>query len=148
MTGVCSTRNVDLVRSLGADDVIDYTKEDFTQRRQAYDLLLDVVANRSISDCRRVLQPEGIGVLAGAPHGGWTVIAYMLKIAVASKIGRPKVVTFMAEIRQEDLLVINKLIEAGKVMPVVDRTYPLSETAEALRYLEEGHARGKVVIVV
>jgi 2-desacetyl-2-hydroxyethyl bacteriochlorophyllide A dehydrogenase len=148
VTGVCSTRNLDLVRSIGADHVIDYTQEDFTTNGQHYDLIYDAVGNRSVSDYKRALNPKGTCVIAGFQNlprlfehgvlGPWR-----------SKTGDKKVgLMGIAKMNQKDLVFVKELVEAGKVVPVIDRRYPLSETAEALRYLEEGHARGKVVITV
>ena len=152
VTAVCSTRNVDMVRSIGADEIIDYTREDFTRRRgQRYDLILDVAAHRSLSDCRRVLAPEGILVIVGAPGNGrriLPIVARLLAAKVMSRFGTQKLLPFLAKNSNEDLLLLKDLIESGKVRPVIDRTYPLRETAAAMRYLEEGHARGKVVITV
>jgi NADPH:quinone reductase-like Zn-dependent oxidoreductase len=147
VTGVCSTVNLDFVRGLGADEVIDYTREDFTRRSGRYDLLLDTAASRSPSDCKRVLRPGGVGVLVGAPHGSWPALAYVLA-AVAASLRRPKVALFLARSDAEDLRVLKELGEAGKVVPVIDRTYPLGAAAEALRYLEQGHARGKVILTL
>jgi NADPH:quinone reductase-like Zn-dependent oxidoreductase len=144
VTGVCSTRNVDLVRSIGADHVIDYTQEDFTQSEQRYDLILDQVANHSLSDYRRVLTPQGTYI----PNSGQSGLGYIIKAFLTSLFvgqqGRP----FIAIPKNEDLVDLKELIEAGQVTPVIDRTYPLSETPEAFRYLDQGHARGKVVIIV
>jgi NADPH:quinone reductase-like Zn-dependent oxidoreductase len=152
VTAVCSTKNVDLVRSLGADEVIDYTKEDFTKKSgQRYDLILDVAASRSLSDCRRVLGPNGTLVVVGAAGGGRQmapIVARLLGAMVLSRFGSQKLLPFLAKNSKEDLLILTEMIEAGKVRPVIDRTYSLSETPEAMRYLEEGHARGKVVITV
>ncbi|MCJ7521278.1 MAG: NAD(P)-dependent alcohol dehydrogenase [Dehalococcoidia bacterium] len=142
--GVCSTRNVDLVRSIGADHVIDYTKEDFTQGGQRYDLILDNVGNHSFAACRRALTPEGTH-LPNTGHGG---MRYVIKAYVLSAFMRQHASPFLSVPNAEDLLYIKELIEAGKVMPVIDRTYPMSETPEAVRYLEEEHARGKVVITM
>jgi len=143
VTGVCSTRNVDMVRSIGADHVIDYTQEDFTQSGQRYDLILDQVANHSLSDCRRALTPQGTHLPNSAHSGmGYIVKAFLLSLFVRQQ-GRPFTIS-----NNEDLVVLKELIEAGKVTPVIDRTYPLSETPEAFRYLDKGHARGKVVITV
>ncbi|MGD1996131.1 MAG: NAD(P)-dependent alcohol dehydrogenase [Anaerolineae bacterium] len=144
VTGVCSTRNVDLVRSLGADDVIDYTREDFTRKGRRYDLILDNVGNRSFSECRRALTPRG-RLLPNTGHAGmgYVIAAFALSLFVRSQ-GRP----FIASGRAEDLLVLKDLIEAGKVKPVINRTYLLSETPEALGYVGQGHARGKVVILM
>ena len=151
VTAVCSTRNVDMVRSLGADQVIDYTKADFTRVGQRYDLILDVASSRSLSACRRVLGPSGILVVVGAAGGGrrmLPIVAHLLGAMIFSRIGSQKMLPFLAKNSTEDLLVLKEMIEAGKVRPVIDRTYPLSETPAAMRYLEEGHARGKVVITV
>lgn len=148
VTAVCSTGNVDMARALGADEVIDYTREDFTKRRERYDLILDVAANRALSDCRRVLRSDGILVIVGAADGRriGPIVARLLAAAVMSRLSSQKMRAFMASNSKEDLMVLKELIESGKVRPVIDRTYPLSRTAEAIGYLEEGHARGKVVI--
>lgn len=148
VTGVCSTRNVEMVRSIGADQVIDYTQEDFTKNGQRYDLILDCVGNHSLSAYRRVLNPRGICVMAGAPHdlSALDVLASLIKLLVMSPFVSQKFVMFMAKMKKEDLAIMGELIEAGKVKPVIDRRYSLSEVPEALRYLEEGHARGKVII--
>ena len=144
VTGVCSTRNVDMVRSIGADHVIDYTQEDFTQNEQRYDLILDQVANHSLSEFRRVLTPDGTFIPNSGLAGlGYTIKALILS-AFVSQQGRP----YLAIPKNEDLVVLKELIESGKVHPVIDRTYPLSETPEAFRYLDEGHTQGKVVIIV
>ncbi len=150
VTAVCSTRNVDQARSLGADEVIDYTREDFTRRGQRYDLILDVAASGSLSSRRRVLEPNGILVGVGSADGGrmTSIVAGLIETALVSRFGKQKMPFFIAKNSKEDLIVLKELIEAGKVRPVIDRTYPLSETAEALRYLEAGHARAKVVITV
>ncbi len=155
VTGVCSTRNVDLVRSLGADHVVDYTKEDFTISGQRYDLILDNAGNRSLSDFRRVLVPKGILVMAGATKGSYLQDGRLigpLALPIKSLFLRPfvsqKMVFHVAKLNKEDLLVLKELIEAGKVTPVIDRRYPLSEVPDAMRYFEEGHTRGKVVITV
>jgi NADPH:quinone reductase-like Zn-dependent oxidoreductase len=144
VTGVCSTRNVDLIRSIGADHVIDYTQEDFTRSGLRYDLILDQVANHSPADCRRALTPRGIHI----PNSGNRGLGYIAKALVSSMFVRQRVRLFVANPKKGDLLALKELIEAGKVTPVIDRTYPLSETPEAFRYLSEGHARGKVVITV
>jgi NADPH:quinone reductase-like Zn-dependent oxidoreductase len=150
VTGVCSTRNVDMVRSIGADQVIDYTQEDFTQNGQRYDLMLDMVGNHSLSECRRVLSPNAIYVSVGAQRmGDWIApLAHVFKVLVASRVGRQKMVGMLAKLNQKDLVVLQELLEAGKVAPVIDRRYKLSEVPEALRYLGEGHAQGKVVITM
>jgi NADPH:quinone reductase-like Zn-dependent oxidoreductase len=144
VTGVCSTRKVDMVRSIGADHVIDYTQEDFTKSRQRYDLILDNVGNHSFSDCRRALTPQGVLI----PNTGHAGIGYVIKAFVLSAFIRQQGRPYLAQVNNEDLTLLKDLIEAGKVTPVIDRTFPLSETPEAFRYLGEGHARGKVVITV
>ncbi len=150
VTGVCSTRNVEMVRSIGASHVVDYTREDFTRSGRRYDLILDMVGNHSLSDVRRALTAEGSLVLVGGPNEGrWLgPLTGMLRAAVLSRFVRQKLRPFMAHMAKNDLLVMQELIEAGKVTPVIDRSYPLSEVPQAVRYLEEGHARGKVVISV
>jgi len=152
VTGVCSARNVDMVRSIGADRVIDYTQQDFTRTEQRYDVLLDNVGNRSLSDCRRVLNPRGRYVLigGGGPDDGRWIgpLIRVLKMLVLSRFVSQDMVFFMAQLKQEDLTLLGDLMQAGKVTPVIDRRYRLSETPEAIRYLEEGHARGKVVITL
>jgi NADPH:quinone reductase-like Zn-dependent oxidoreductase len=150
VTGVCSTRNVDMVRSIGADHVIDYTREDFTQSEQKYDLILQLAGTRSPSDCRRALTSSGTLVLSsGESSGRWMgPVGRIMKAIVLSPFVSQKLGTFLAERSKEDLQVLGELIEAGKVTPVIDRTYPLREVPEAIRYLEQGHARGKVVITV
>jgi NADPH:quinone reductase-like Zn-dependent oxidoreductase len=150
VTAVCSTRNVDQARSLGADEVIDYTKEDFTRRGPRYDLILDVAASGPLSSRLRALKPTGTLVSVGSANTGGTasIVAGLLQVAVRSRFESRKLLSFIAKGSKEDLIVLKGLIEAGKIKPVIDRTYTLSETAEAIRYLEEGHARGKVVISV
>jgi NADPH:quinone reductase-like Zn-dependent oxidoreductase len=147
VTGVCSTRNLDLVCSLGADQVVDYTQEDFTQSGQRYDLIFDAVGNRSLSAFRRVMSPNGTYLAVGAPDGRWIgPLTPLLKPLLLSPFVSQNLVPFIASITREDLVVLKDLIEAGKVTPVIDRCYTLAEVPEAIRYLEEGHARGKVVI--
>jgi NADPH:quinone reductase-like Zn-dependent oxidoreductase len=150
VTAVCSTRNVEQARSLGADEVIDYTNDDFTRSGRRYDLILDVAASGSLSSRRRVLEPNGILVGVGAANGGrmTSILAGLLEAAVLSRFGNQKMPFFIAKNSKDDLLVLTGLIEAGKVRPVIDRTYPLNKTAEAIRYLETGHARAKIVITV
>jgi NADPH:quinone reductase-like Zn-dependent oxidoreductase len=150
VTAVCSTRNVDLVRSLGADHVIDYTKEDFTRGDRRYDLLFDVAGSRSWSQCRRVLAPRAILVIVGAPKGSPLLgpLRHIAAVRVASLRSSQRAVFFIAKVDKADLLVLHELLEAGKVTPVIDRQYELSELADAFRYLEEGHARGKIVVTV
>lgn len=152
VTGVCSTTNVEMVRGLGADRVIDYKKEDFTEGKERYDLILDNVGNRSLSAYRGVLKPEGTYVLIGGggpDAGNWIgPMAGFLKTLVVSPFVDQKLVSMLAEVNQDDLRKLGALIEAGKVRPVVDRTYSLGEVPEAIRYLEAGHARGKVIVSV
>jgi NADPH:quinone reductase-like Zn-dependent oxidoreductase len=151
VTGVCSTRNVEIVRSIGADHVIDYTQEDFTRSEQRYDLMLDVAGNRSWSDCKRVLAEKATLVVVGGPKTNRWIgpLSQALKLRLRSLGGSRRVVApFLAKIKKEDLVLLQKLLEAGTVTPVIDRQYELSEASEALRYLGAGHAQGKVVITV
>jgi NADPH:quinone reductase-like Zn-dependent oxidoreductase len=152
VTGVCSTRNVEMVRSLGADRVIDYKKEDYTEGSERYDVILDNVGNRSLSENRRVLKPEGKFVLIGGggpDNGRWLgplakpVKALMLSPFISQEMGM-----MLAELNQEDLTILRDLMQARKVTPVIDREYTLREVPEAIRYLEEGHARGKVIVTL
>jgi len=150
VTAVCSTMKVDAARSLGADEVIDYTREDFTRRGERYDLILDVAATGPLSARLRMLEPNGtlVGVGSGEGYGMASLLVGLLETAVRSRIGKQRIPFFLAKSSKEDLIVMKNLIESVKVKPVIDRTYPFSETAEAIRYLEEGHARGKVVITI
>ena len=150
VTGVCSTANVQMVGSIGADHVIDYTKEDYTRTGQRYDLLVDIAGNRTLAECRRVLTPTGVLVGVGAPDKGrWLgPAARGAKIMLLSPVVSQRLTVFLAQQRRDDLSFLRELIEAGKVTPVIDRTYPLTATAEAIAYLETGHAKGKVVITV
>jgi NADPH:quinone reductase-like Zn-dependent oxidoreductase len=149
VTGVCSTPNVEMVRSIGADHVVDYTQNDFTRGRQRYDLMLDIIGNHSLSKCRRVLTPQGTFVMIGGPKGRWIrPLDRILKALVLFPFVSQKMVSRTAAWSKEDLVLMHELMEAGKVISVIDRTYPLSEVPEAIRYLEEGHAQGKVVITV
>jgi NADPH:quinone reductase-like Zn-dependent oxidoreductase len=149
VTGVCSTRNIDLVRSIGADHVIDYTREDFTQTGQRYDVMLDAVGSRSLSDCRRALTPRGTYVLVGVSNlGRWFGLARQLKVLSLSPFVRQKMRVFLVRHNREDLLVLKELVEAGKLTPVMDRRYELSEVPMALQHQGEGHAQGKIVIAV
>jgi NADPH:quinone reductase-like Zn-dependent oxidoreductase len=150
VTGVCSTRNVDIVRSLGADHVVDYTQEDFTRSDQRYDLMFDVAGSRSWSECRRVLNPQATLVIVGAPKGNRLMgpLSHIVKVRLASLRGSQKAVFFIAKFNKADMLALRDLLEAGKVTPVIDRRYELSEIADAFRYLGEGHAQGKIVINV
>jgi NADPH:quinone reductase-like Zn-dependent oxidoreductase len=144
VTGVCSTRNIDMVRSIGADHVIDYTQEDFAQTERRYDLILDNVANRSFSDLRRALIPQGM-IIPNSGHGG---LGYVFKAFLLSPFTHQIGSMYLASPNNKDLVILKELIESGKVTPVIDRTYPLSKTPEAFRYLGKGHTQGKVVITV
>jgi len=148
VTAVTGPRNVDLTRSLGADEVIDYTKEDFGRRPERYDAVLDISATRSLSDLRRVLAPNGIFVQVGAPKTvGWIgIFARIINVMVRARVFRQRVKFYVAQSTLEDLAYLKDLIEAGKLRPAIDRTYPLSEGREAVRYLGSGQARAKVVI--
>ena len=150
VTGVCSTRNVELVRSLGADHVVDYTQADFTQSGQKYDLIFQLAGTSTASHCRRVLTFKGTLVLSsGESDGRWIgPVDRLIKAVVLSPFVGQKLGSFLAKPSKDDLHFLKELIEGGKLTPVIDRTYPLSEVPEAIRYLEEGHARGKVVITV
>jgi len=150
VTGVCSARNVAMVRSIGAGRVIDYTQENFTTGGQCYDLLFDCVGNHSLSACRRVLKPTGRLVLVGVPGDASVtgLLARLIGAVVLSPFLSQKMVFFIAKINKEDMTLLRDLMADKKVTPVIDRTYSLSETAEAFRYMEEGHARGKVVITL
>jgi NADPH:quinone reductase-like Zn-dependent oxidoreductase len=149
VTGVCSTANVDLVRSLGADHVIDYTREDFTRSGQRYDLIVDNAGNRSLLAMRRILAPTGRLVVVGAPKGNWIApVARILGAKLLSRLGSRTFEMLLTDMTREDLLFLTELIEGGKVTPVIDRRYPLSEVPDAIRYLETMHARAKVVITV
>ena len=150
VSAVCSPRNVELVRSLGADHVIDYTREDFTRSDQHYDLILDVAGSKSWSQCRRVLKPGATLVVVGAPKGNALLgpLSHIAKVRLASLRSSQKVVFFMAKINQADMMVLRELLESGKVKPVIDRCYELSQMADAFRYLGEGHAQGKIVLTL
>lgn len=146
VTGVCSTKNVELVRSLGAERVIDYTKDDFTQDSERYDLILDNVGNRRLSAMRRVLSPNGKCVMAGAPKELWVVLTRLFKAYAWSLFLRQKFTFFIAKMNRDDLTTLCGLIQSGRITPVIDRRYPLTEAAVAIAYVEEGHAPAKVVI--
>lgn len=149
VTGVCSTRGVEMVRSIGADHVIDYTQEDITQSGQRYDLILDIAGNRSLSHLRRALAPKGTLVIVGGTGGPWLMgSGRTFRALVLSPFVRQRLRGFISMRNKEDLVVLKELIESGKVTPVIDRTYGLSEVPKALRYFGEGHTRGKVVISV
>jgi len=144
VTGVCSTRNADMVRSIGADHVIDYTKQDFTQSKHKYDLILDQIANHSLADCRRILTSSGVHV----PNSGNRGMAYIIKAFISSLFIRQQGSTYFSVPKKKDFEVLRELAETGKVKPVIDKAYPLSEISEAFRYMEEVHASGKIVITV
>ncbi len=148
VTAVTNADNLDLVRSIGADHAIDYTREDFTRSGERYDVVIDVAGRPSLSACRRALTPDGTLVLVGAGSGRGGPLARMVAGLVRSRVLRQRLVGFIAKVNKEDLVTLKELIEAGKVTPVIDRTYALSDAAEALRYVETGRARGKVVITV
>jgi NADPH:quinone reductase-like Zn-dependent oxidoreductase len=150
VTGVCSTTKADLVRSIGADHVIDYTHDDFAEGGQRYDVILDIGGNASLSRLRRTLTPKGtLVIIGGETDGRWLGgTDRQLRALVLSRFVGQKLGTFVSRENHEDMIVLKELIEAGKVTPIIDRTYPLSEAPEAIRYLEQGHARGKVVITV
>jgi NADPH:quinone reductase-like Zn-dependent oxidoreductase len=151
VTGVCRTRNVDLVRSIGADHVIDYTKEDSTKSDQRYDLIFDLVGNHSFSERRHVLAPNGICVMAGVGGAGWRDgilgrLAGELNGYLRSRFTNQKFIAYIAQFNKADMSILADLMQSGKMTPVIDRTYKFSEVSRALWYLQEGHARGKVVI--
>jgi NADPH:quinone reductase-like Zn-dependent oxidoreductase len=142
VTGVCSTSKMDLVRSLGADNVVDYTQEDVTRNNQKYDLILDTAAHRSVSDYKRILNPGGVYVLVGGS------ISRIFQLMFKSKTGVKNIGTMVASINQKDLLFLAELLKSGKIKSIIDKRFPLADTAKALQYFEEGHARGKIVITV
>jgi NADPH:quinone reductase-like Zn-dependent oxidoreductase len=149
VTGVCSTRNVDLVRSIGADQVIDYTKEDFTQTEHRYDVMLDLIGNRSLSDCRRALTPRGTYVLVGVQDlGRWLGLARQIKTLLQSPFVRQGMRVFVVRHNKEDLAVLKELVETETVTPVIARHYELSDVPEALRHQGQGHTQGKIVIAL
>jgi NADPH:quinone reductase-like Zn-dependent oxidoreductase len=148
VTGVCSSRNVEMVRSIGADHVVDYTQEDFTKGEQRYDVILDMVGNHALLDLKRVVTPEGRVVIVGGEKGRWiSPMDRPIKAFLLSPFMSQQFVKFFADLNQEDLNLLGDLMQAGKVTPVIDRRYRLSDVPAAIEYLEEGHARGKVVIV-
>ena len=149
VTGVSSASKTELVRSIGADHVIDYTREDFADGRNRYDVILDIAGNRSLSELRRALTPRGTLMIVGAEDAGnWLGIRRQLRAAALSPFVRQKLGFFISKERREDLEELRKLLEAGTVRPVVDRTFPLEEVPAAIRYLRDGRARGKVVIAI
>jgi NADPH:quinone reductase-like Zn-dependent oxidoreductase len=147
-TGVCSTGNVDLVRSIGANHVIDYTREDFTKTNRRYDLIFDAIGNRGMLACGRILNPGGALVVVGAPAGRWMLGAISRGSTAPwlSRFANRKLTMIMAKVDKEDLATMSDLLQSAKITPVIDRRYPLSQLPEAIRYSEQGHARGKVVI--
>ena len=150
VTGVCSPCNLELIRSLGADHVIDYTKEDFTRNGKRYDLLLDIAGSRSWSECRRVLNPQAKLVIVGGPKSNRWIgpLGHIIRMRLAACGASQPVVFFVARFKREDFLILNELFERSQVKPVVDRVYPLSEISAAMRYLGEGHARGKIILAM
>jgi NADPH:quinone reductase-like Zn-dependent oxidoreductase len=150
VTGVCSTRNVEMVRSIGADHVIDYTRKDFTNCAQGYDLFFDCIGNHSLSASRRVINPQGIYLGVGGPGSRWILglMARPIKILILSRFTSQKLIVFLARPNKEDLTLMRELMAAEKIRPVIDRRYMLSEVRDAIRYLAERHARGKVVITL
>jgi NADPH:quinone reductase-like Zn-dependent oxidoreductase len=150
VTGVCSTTNVGLVRSIGADHVVDYTQEDFTQSGQRYDVIFDCVANHSLSACRRVMSRGGTYIFIGGTGGGRWIgpMGHGLKAVLLSRLVSQRLVMFLTTSKKEDLVTLKALAESKRVTPVIDRTYAFHEVPEAVRYLEAGHARGKVVIAL
>jgi NADPH:quinone reductase-like Zn-dependent oxidoreductase len=151
VTGVCSAANADLVRSLGADHVVDYAREDFTDSKHRYDVVLDIAASRALAEVRRVLAPSGVLVGVGAANADrpwFGPLARPLAMAALSPVGRQSLVPMLARPKRGDLAVLRAMLEDGQLVPVIDRMYPLAEVPEAIRYAERGHARGKVVITV
>ena len=150
MTGVCSTRNVELVSSLGADHVVDYTREDFTRSDRRYDLLLDIAGSRSWSEYKRVLTPEATVVIVGGSKSSrlFGPLAHVARMRLAGLRSSQKIVFFIAKLTRADLEVLRELAEAGKVTPVVERSYRLDEAAEAFRHLGDGPVQGKLVVTL
>lgn len=150
VAGVCSTTKVDMVRSIGADRVIDYTRDDFAKGEQRYDVILDIGGNSPLTRLRRALAPKGTLVIVGGEGGGrWLgVVSRLLRAHLLFPFVGQNLGTFVSSENHEDMLALKELIESGKVTPIIDRTFPLAEAPEAIRYLEEGHARGKVVVTV
>jgi len=150
VTGVCSTGNVEMVRSIGADNVIDYTQQDFTESGKRYDLIFDCFVNHSLSACRRTLNPKGIYLMVGGPPKRWMVgiLAPVIKALVLSLFVSQRFVVYVARSNREDLSMMSKLMASGKVKPVIDKRYNLCEVPKAIQYLEQRHARGKVTIIL
>jgi NADPH:quinone reductase-like Zn-dependent oxidoreductase len=150
VTGVCSTANTGMVASIGADKVVDYTREDFTRAGRRYDVLIDIAGNRTLAETRRVLVPKGVLVVVGGPNTGRWIGPFgrTIRMLLQAPAVSQRTVSFLAHQNRDDLAVLRDLLDAGKLIPVIDRTYSLNEIAEAVRYLETGHARGKVVVTV
>jgi NADPH:quinone reductase-like Zn-dependent oxidoreductase len=150
VTGVCSTSKAELVRAIGADEVIDYTREDFTDGSRQFDLILDTAGRRPLSQLRRALRPQGTLVIVGGEGGDPWLGGFQRQIfaPVRSLFTEQKLLGLISKESHKDLLTLRDLIEAGKLTPIIDRTYPLSDAPQAIRYLEQGHARGKVVLTV
>ncbi len=150
VTGVCSTKNVAMVRSIGADRVVDYTQQDFTQGPERYDLIIDTVGTHSLSEYRHVLNPQGAMVMVGSlDKGRWIgALSGSLRAFLYSRFVGQKLIFMLAKLDQKDLVALGDLLQAGKITPVIDRRYPLGEVPEAIRYLEQGHARGKVIVTL
>jgi len=147
VTAVCSTKNVELIRSLGADHVIDYTREDFTRNGELYDLFLDIAGSRSWRDCRRVLKPQAVFVLVGGPKSPVIgPLSHIIRIRLAALRASQKVVFFVANFNREDLTALKEMFQSGQVKPVVEQVYPLCEISKAMRHLGTGHAKGKIVV--
>ncbi len=149
VTGICSTRNVEMVLSIGADRVIDYTREDFTESGRRYDILLDCIGNHSLSACRRVLNPKGVYISVGGPSEPWmigTMAGWIADLMYSWFVSQKMIVFFLAKLNKDDLTVMQELLAGGKVRPVIDKRYSLSEVREAVRYLETGHVRGKLIV--
>jgi NADPH:quinone reductase-like Zn-dependent oxidoreductase len=150
VTGICSTQNVETARSLGADEVVDYTTEDFTRRGERHDLLLDVAGSRSWSECKRVLEPNATVVVVGGPKANrlFGPLGHVVGMRLGSMRGSRTTAFFIATFNKQDMETLGELVEAGKLTTAIDRSYPLSEIADALAYIGEGHARGKIVVTV
>lgn len=149
VSGVCSTRNVAMVRSLGADRVFDYSQEDFTQSGQRYDVIFDTQLNHSLAAYRRVLHPHGLLVIVGAGAGSVSqLLGRLIRTILAARVVGPKTKFYVASVNRRDLIALKELLDGGKVTPVIDRRYPLAQVPDAIRYLIEGHTRGKIVVTI
>jgi NADPH:quinone reductase-like Zn-dependent oxidoreductase len=147
VTGVCSTRNIEMVKSIGADHVFDYTRENYTESGERFDVIIDNVGNHSLSANMRALNPDGKLVMIGGAKGNWVApMINPIKALFMSPFVSQELIMLLARLRQEDLKFVSDLMQAGKVIPVIDRRYPLGEVPDAIRYSEEGHARGKIII--